>query len=124
MTGRLSWVLALAVLIVSGALMALIGADNSSEQSPVPVPSSAESARADAMRSQLPGGDRVPAIIRNARPVPTVVVRSAVIGRPAIVTVRVIVVVASILGGRDREPRSDDAGGTGASRDGLTLLTA
>ena len=48
MTGRFSWVLALAVLIVSGALLGLIGSDNSSEQSPVPVPTSAESARAGA----------------------------------------------------------------------------
>ena len=63
MSGRFSWVLALAVLVVSGALMALIGSDDSSEQSPVPVPTSAESARADALRAQLPGGDRVPAIV-------------------------------------------------------------
>ena len=63
MSGRFSWVLALAVLVVSGALMGLIGSDDSSEQSPVPVPTSAESARADAVRAQLPGGDRVPAIV-------------------------------------------------------------
>ena len=43
--------------------MGLIGSDDSSEQSPVPVPTSAESARADALRAQLPGGDRVPAIL-------------------------------------------------------------
>ena len=55
--------LALTVLIVSGALMGLIGADDSSQRSPVPVPTSAESARADALRAQLPGGDRVPAIL-------------------------------------------------------------
>ena len=63
MTGRFSWLLALAVLLVSGALMGLIGSDDSSEQSPVPVPSNAESTRADAVRAQLPGGDRVPAIL-------------------------------------------------------------
>ena len=63
MTGRFSWLLALAVLLVSGALMALIGSDDASEQSPVPVPSSAESMRADAVRAQLPGGDHVPAIL-------------------------------------------------------------
>ena len=63
MTGRFSWVLALAVLIVSGALMGRIGSDDSSEQSPAPVPTSAESARADAVRAQLPGGDQVPAIV-------------------------------------------------------------
>ncbi len=63
MTGRFSWLLAFAVLIVSGALMGLIGSDDSSQQSPVPVPAGAESARADALRAQLPGGDRVPAIL-------------------------------------------------------------
>ncbi|MGZ6777761.1 MAG: MMPL family transporter [Mycobacterium sp.] len=63
MTGRFSWLLALAVLIASGALMGLIGSDDSSQQSPVSVPAGAESARADAVRAQLPGGDRVPAIL-------------------------------------------------------------
>jgi RND superfamily putative drug exporter len=60
---RFSWVLALLVVVVSGALMALIGDDASSQQSPVPVPTSAESARADALRAQFPGGDRVTAIV-------------------------------------------------------------
>ncbi len=63
MSGRFSWVLALAVVVISGGLIGLIGSDDSSEQSPVPVPTSAESARADAVRAQLPGGDRVPAIL-------------------------------------------------------------
>ena len=63
MTGRFSWLLALAVLIVSGALMGLIGSDDSSSQSPIPVPTSAESTRANEVRAQLPGGDRVPAIL-------------------------------------------------------------
>ena len=63
MTGRFSWLMALAVLIVSGALLGLIGSDNSSEQSPVPVPSSAESTRANEVAAQLPGGDQVPAIL-------------------------------------------------------------
>jgi RND superfamily putative drug exporter len=59
----LSWVLAVLVLVASGALMALAGSDDSSGQSPVSVPESAESARADAVRADFPGGDRVPAII-------------------------------------------------------------
>ena len=63
MVGRLHWLLAFVVIAVSGALMALIGADDSSSRSPVPVPANAESARADALRAQLPGGDRIPAII-------------------------------------------------------------
>jgi RND superfamily putative drug exporter len=60
---RFSWVLALAVVAVSGALMLSIGDDSSSQQSPIPVPSSAESTRADAVLAQFPGGDRAPAIV-------------------------------------------------------------
>jgi RND superfamily putative drug exporter len=67
MTGRFSWVVALAVVAVSGALMALLGGGDSSSRSPVPVPASAESARADALRAHLPGGDEVPAIIAFTR---------------------------------------------------------
>src|SRR5512139_507051 len=63
MSRRLSWVLAVLVVVVSGALMALIGSDDSSARSPVPVPDTAESARADALRSEFPSGDRVPAIV-------------------------------------------------------------
>ena len=60
MSGRLSWVLALVVVAVSGAFIGLVGSSDSSEQSPVAVPATAESAPADAMRTQFPGGDRVP----------------------------------------------------------------
>src|SRR5690242_10691062 len=60
---RFSWVLALAVVAVSGALMVLIGDDSSSQQSPIPVPSSAESTRADALRAQFAGGDRAAVIV-------------------------------------------------------------
>lgn len=63
MSRRLSWVLAVLVVLVSGALMGLIGSDDSSSQSPVPVPESAESARVDALRAQFPGGDSAPAIV-------------------------------------------------------------
>ncbi|KUI02668.1 MMPL family transporter [Mycobacterium sp. IS-3022] len=63
MSRRISWVLAVLVVLVSGALMALVGSDDSSARSPVPVPESAESARVDALRAQFPGGDRVPAIV-------------------------------------------------------------
>ena len=62
-TTRRSWVLALVVIAVFVALMALIGGDDSGEQSPVSVPASAESARAEVLRTQLPGGDTVPAIL-------------------------------------------------------------
>ena len=63
MSRRLSWVLALVVVAIAGALMVLLGGDDSSQRSPVPVPDSAESARADDVRAQFPGGDDVPAII-------------------------------------------------------------
>jgi RND superfamily putative drug exporter len=60
---RLSWVLAFLVVVISGLLIALAGDDEASRQSPVPVPASAESMRADALRAQFPGGDRVPVIV-------------------------------------------------------------
>src|SRR5690242_17592706 len=62
-SNRLSWILALLVLVVSGTAMAVLGSDESSTQSPVPVPTSAESARADALRAQFPGGDRAPVVV-------------------------------------------------------------
>ncbi|MDZ4266591.1 MAG: MMPL family transporter, partial [Mycobacterium sp.] len=63
MSRRLSWVIALVIVALSGALMGLVGSGDSAEQSPVPVPSGAESARAEAAGKQFPGGDRVPAIL-------------------------------------------------------------
>ncbi|MBY0290485.1 MAG: MMPL family transporter [Mycobacteriaceae bacterium] len=63
MSRRLSWLLAVLVVVVSGAFLMLFAGDDSSERSPVAVPEDAESARADAVRSQFPGGDEVPAII-------------------------------------------------------------
>ncbi len=43
--------------------MALIGADESATKSPIPLPPSAESARAAALRSEFPGSDRTPVIL-------------------------------------------------------------
>ncbi len=63
MSGRLSWVLAFVVIAVSGAFIGLVDGGDSSEQSPVAVPASAESARADALRTQFPDGDQLPAIV-------------------------------------------------------------
>lgn len=63
MSRRFSWILAVLIVAVSGVLMALVGSDDTSARSPVPVPERAESARADALRAQFPGGDRVPAIV-------------------------------------------------------------
>ncbi|MCX8554995.1 efflux RND transporter permease subunit [Mycolicibacterium mucogenicum] len=63
MSTRIAWASALIVLLLSGVAMALLGAGDSSSQSPVAVPAGAESARADALRAQFPGGDTAPAII-------------------------------------------------------------
>ena len=63
MSGRLSWLVALLVLLASGAGMALLSGGDSASQSPVSVPADAESARVDALRAQFPGGDQAPAII-------------------------------------------------------------
>ena len=59
----MSWIAALLVVLASGVLMALVGTGDSASQSPEPVPASAESARADATRTQFPGGDTVPVIL-------------------------------------------------------------
>ncbi|MFB1296082.1 efflux RND transporter permease subunit [Mycobacterium sp. pW049] len=63
MSRRYSWVIALLVVLVSGAVMGLLGSDDSAGQSPVAVPPASESARADATRAEFPGGDQVPAIL-------------------------------------------------------------
>ncbi|MFI2838848.1 MMPL family transporter [Mycolicibacterium sp. PDY-3] len=63
MSGRLSWLVALLVILASGAGMALLSGGDSASQSPVSVPAGAESARVDALRAQFPGGDQAPAII-------------------------------------------------------------
>lgn len=62
MIRKLSW-LAVLVVLVSGALLGLLSGGDSASQSPVAVPKNAESARADALRAQFPGGGQVPAIL-------------------------------------------------------------
>ncbi|MCV7432229.1 MMPL family transporter [Mycolicibacterium bacteremicum] len=63
MSRRLSWLVAFLVILASGAGMALLSGGDSASQSPVAVPADAESARADALRAEFPGGDQAPAII-------------------------------------------------------------
>ncbi|RZT17965.1 RND superfamily putative drug exporter [Mycobacterium sp. BK558] len=63
MSRRLSWLIALVVIVASGALMGLLGGGDSGDQSPVPVPTAAESARADAVRAEFPGGDQAPVLL-------------------------------------------------------------
>lgn len=62
-TGRRSWLLALVIAAASAALMTLTGANGAAGQSPVSVPSSADSSRAAAALSRFPDGDRVSAIL-------------------------------------------------------------
>lgn len=62
MIRRLGWSAALVVL-VSGALLGFLSGGDAASQSPVAVPANAESARADALRADFPGGDQVPAIL-------------------------------------------------------------
>ncbi|SUA04148.1 Mmpl [Mycolicibacterium fortuitum] len=47
----------------SGGLLGLLSGGDAASQSPVAVPSDAESARADALRADFPGGDQAPAIL-------------------------------------------------------------
>lgn len=63
MSGRFSWVLALLVVALSGALLGLVGSGDSGSQSPISVPSDAESARVTALRTEFPDGDQVPAVL-------------------------------------------------------------
>ncbi|KRD05647.1 hypothetical protein ASE48_15825 [Mycobacterium sp. Root265] len=63
MSSRVSWLVAILVILASGAGLGLLGGSDSASQSPVAVPASAESARADALRAEFPGGDIAPAII-------------------------------------------------------------
>lgn len=63
MAGRFSWVVALLVVLVSGGLMGVLSGGEASSQSPVSVPTDAESAKVNALRSEFPGGDQAPAIL-------------------------------------------------------------
>ena len=66
-TARWSWVIALLIAVAAGALMAFAGENSAAEQSPVPVPSSAESARAAVLAKEFPSGDRAPVILVASR---------------------------------------------------------
>lgn len=63
MSSRVSWLVAILVILASGAGLGLLSGSDAASQSPVAVPASAESARADALRAEFPGGDIAPAII-------------------------------------------------------------
>lgn len=61
--GRRSWVIALLVAMVGGALLGLISDNGAAEQSPVVIPATAESARVTELLKQFPGGDQAPVIL-------------------------------------------------------------
>ncbi len=62
-TGRLAWLVALAIVMASGALMAIGGDESSSSQSPISVPTGSDSAKAAVALRQFPGGDHASAIL-------------------------------------------------------------
>lgn len=62
-SGRLSWILALAVTMAGGALLGLVADNGSAEQAPVVVPAAAESARVTELLKAFPGGDSAPVIL-------------------------------------------------------------
>ncbi len=60
---RWSWVISLLIAVAVGALMTLAADNAGASQSPVPVPASAESARAAMLASDFPSGDEAPVIL-------------------------------------------------------------
>jgi len=62
-TARRSWLIALAVALIGGAMIGLAGANEAGTQSPEFLPASAEAARADAAAEQFPGSDQAAAIL-------------------------------------------------------------
>ena len=62
-SSRRSWVLALVVAALGGALLGLIPQSGSAEQSPVVLPPNAESVRAAEVIKAFPGGDAAPVLL-------------------------------------------------------------
>lgn len=62
-SSRRSWVLALFVAALGGALLGLIPQSASAQQSPVVLPPTAESVRAAELIKQFPGGDSAPVLL-------------------------------------------------------------
>lgn len=66
-TARWSWAITVLIVVAGGALITFAGENASAEQSPVPVPSSAESARVAALVKEFPAGDKAPVILVASR---------------------------------------------------------
>ncbi|MCV7422725.1 MMPL family transporter [Mycobacterium yunnanensis] len=63
MSGRRSWIAASVIAVVAGLLLALAGSNDGSTKSPVPVPASAESARAAVPAKAFPAGNEAPVLL-------------------------------------------------------------
>ncbi len=62
-TGRRSWLLGLAAILLGMGFMVLIGGNAAAGQAPLSVPAGSDSAKVDALARRFPGGDRVPLIV-------------------------------------------------------------
>ena len=62
-SGRRCWVLALLIAAIGGTLLGLIPQSGADQQSPVVLPSTAESARVAELLKQFPGGDTAPVLL-------------------------------------------------------------
>jgi RND superfamily putative drug exporter len=62
-SGRRSWVLALLIAAIGGALLGLIPQSGADQASPVVLPQSAESSRVTELLKQFPGGDTAPVLL-------------------------------------------------------------
>ncbi len=67
-THRRSWAIALAILVLSGAVMGLVGSNDSAGQSPNSLPTSAESYQVDQLLAEFPDSDTAPVILVLSRP--------------------------------------------------------
>lgn len=62
-THRRSWAIALAILLLSAAVMGLVGSNDSAGQSPNSLPTSAESYQVDQLLTEFPDSDTAPVIL-------------------------------------------------------------
>ena len=62
-SGRRSWVLALLIAAIGGALLGLIPQSGADQASPVVLPKTAESSRVTELLKQFPGGDTAPVLL-------------------------------------------------------------
>lgn len=62
-SSRRSWLIALLLTVVGGALLGLIPQSGADQQSPVVLPPTAESARVTELLKQFPGGDTAPVLL-------------------------------------------------------------